>query len=133
MLQLSWYEEGETYDSKFTTMSSSYEECRAECVGLYLSLESEVLAILGHDAQDVQAQEDIIYANWLSMVWTGTAKTLEMYQPATRTWLQAHSQARFVILQVTHITRLRWTYFYRFHRFLTQFFLVYRFAFSRGI
>lgn len=97
---LSWYEEGETYDSKFTTMSSSYEECRAECVGLYLSLESEVLAILGHDAQDVQAQEDIIYANWLSMVWTGTAKTLEMYQPATRTWLQAHSQARFVILQV---------------------------------
>lgn len=41
----------------------------------------------------------MIYANWLSSVLFGV-KSLEMYQPKTKAWMQAHSQAAFVILQV---------------------------------
>ncbi|XP_063222165.1 dipeptidyl peptidase 3 isoform X3 [Bacillus rossius redtenbacheri] len=93
----SYYKEGETYDSKFTTMSSTYEECRAECVGLYLSLVQDVVRIFGIDEVAV---EDVTYVNWLSLVHTAVAKALEHYQPASKLWLQAHSQARFVIMRV---------------------------------
>jgi len=90
------YGQGETYDSKFTTIGSSYEECRAECVGIHLCLEPGVTEIFGHSGQ---VAEDIKYVNWLSMILAGV-KGLEMFSPASQEWKQAHSQARFVIMQV---------------------------------
>uniref|UniRef100_A0A4W6F0T4 Dipeptidyl peptidase 3 n=1 Tax=Lates calcarifer TaxID=8187 RepID=A0A4W6F0T4_LATCA len=92
----SWYRGSETWDSKFSTIASTYEECRAECVGLYLCLNKQVLSIFGHEGQDA---EDVVYVNWLSMVRAGLLG-LEFYTPESKSWRQAHMQARFVILRV---------------------------------
>ncbi|XP_021378701.1 dipeptidyl peptidase 3-like [Mizuhopecten yessoensis] len=91
-----WYEHNETWDSKFTSFASSYEECRAECVGIYLCLSAKVLRIFGHTDD---AADDIIYINWLNMARAGLLG-LEFYSPETGAWRQAHMQARFVILRV---------------------------------
>ncbi|XP_035289426.1 dipeptidyl peptidase 3 isoform X3 [Anguilla anguilla] len=91
-----WYKGSETWDSKFSTIASSYEECRAECVGLYLCLIQEVLSIFGHEGTDA---EEVVYVNWLTMVRAGLLG-LEFYTPKSKSWRQAHMQARFVILRV---------------------------------
>ena len=62
------------------------------CKGIIIFL-CRIFELEGEKAQEVK------YVNWLSMVYAG-AKSLEMYQPETSAWLQAHCQARFVILQV---------------------------------
>lgn len=92
----SWYKPGETWDNKFSTIASTYEECRAECVGLHLSLDLNILNIFGHQGSDA---EDIYYINWLNMVRAGLLG-LEYYSPENRAWKQAHMNARYVILQV---------------------------------
>lgn len=38
----SWYEPGQSWDSVFGALSSTYEECRAECVGIYLAANEKV-------------------------------------------------------------------------------------------
>ncbi|XP_078001286.1 dipeptidyl peptidase 3-like [Glandiceps talaboti] len=92
----SWYNHGETWDAKFPVIGSSYEECRAECVGIYLCLNREILSIFGHENKGA---EDIYYVNWLNMVRAGLL-SLEFYTPETKAWRQAHMQARYVILRV---------------------------------
>ncbi|KAL4238740.1 bifunctional diacylglycerol diphosphate phosphatase/phosphatidate phosphatase [Mactra antiquata] len=92
----SWYKPGETWDSKFSTVASTYEECRAECVGIYLCLSTDALRIFGHEEED---GDDIVYINWLNMVRAGLL-ALEFYSPETGQWRQAHMNARFVILRV---------------------------------
>lgn len=92
----SWYKAGESYPSRFTDIASTFEECRAECVGIYLSTYAELLKIFGFEGQEA---DDVMYINWLNMVRAGLL-ALEFYQPDTDTHGQAHMQARFVILRV---------------------------------
>ncbi|GIY60093.1 dipeptidyl peptidase 3 [Caerostris darwini] len=92
----SWYQDGETYDSVFGPTGSSYEECRAECVALYLADVPEILKIFGYEGDEADV---IIYTLWLAMLLSGI-EGLQMYNPKTQSWLQAHAQARYVILQV---------------------------------
>lgn len=96
-----FYTPGSTWDSTFGKVASSYEECRAECSGIFLCLERQVLQVFGHTAQS-QAPggvDDVVYVNWLLMVRAGLVG-LEFYTPETNSWRQAHMQARYVILRV---------------------------------
>lgn len=90
-----FYPVGTSWDSTFGKIASTYEECRAECSGLFLCLEQEVLDIFGHPTQPdaVGGISDIVYVNWLLMVRAGLTG-LEFYTPQTKGWRQAHMQAR---------------------------------------
>lgn len=93
---VSHYLPNQTYNSVFGRLASTYEECRAELVGLLLSVNSNVLDIFEVDESE---RSDISYVNWLTMVRSGLLG-LQTYNPETKTWGQAHSQARFVILNI---------------------------------
>ena len=92
----SYYKAGETYDSVFGSMGgSSFEECRAELVGMHLSPNPSALAVFGHVGKKAL---DITYINWLHMARAGILGLL-FWSPETGRWGQAHMQARFAILQ----------------------------------
>ena len=48
-------------------MASSYEECRAECTGIFLCLQPAVLSVFGHGGpvDPTTSVHDICYVNWL--------------------------------------------------------------------
>lgn len=94
----SWYKAGETWGSVFKTISSSYEECRAECVAMYLACDKDMLAIFGHTDASPETADDVLYVSYLMMARAGLL-ALEHYDPAANKWGQAHMQARYAILK----------------------------------
>ena len=90
----SWYKNNETWGSKFGKLSSTYEECRAECVGLYLSNFKEMHDIFGH-----KDWKTVRYVNWILMILSGICGLIT-YDEKGKQWLQAHNQARFAIYNV---------------------------------
>lgn len=92
-----YYKLNQTWTSVFSSVSSTYEECRAEAVAMTLVCHPEVLAVFGHTTPE--EQDDVRYVAWLQMARAGLM-ALEFYNPASKKHGQAHMQARFAILQV---------------------------------
>jgi len=96
-----WYKPGQTWGSVFGSLAGSYEECRAELVAMYLSCEFPVLQIFGFGdgSTDIDGEAgNVLYAAYLQMARAGLV-ALEMWDPKSQKWGQAHSQARYSILQ----------------------------------
>ncbi len=96
-----YYKPGQTWGSVFGSIAASYEECRAECVAMALSCEFSILKIFGFGNGEVDMDSeagDILYIAYLSMARAGVA-SLEMWDPKSQKWGQAHSQARFSIVK----------------------------------
>jgi dipeptidyl-peptidase-3 len=92
-----WYNKHDTYSSVFGNMGSAYEECRAECIGLLFSNNKQMINIF-HNNNDSNI-DDLIYVSWLSMIRSGII-SLASYDINNKKWLQAHSNARYVIYQM---------------------------------
>lgn len=97
-----WYKPGETWSSKFRKLSSSFEECRAECVGLLLSNSYEMQKIFGNEGNEA---DHVCLVSWIWMIRAGILG-LSAHSGSSdnsdvdSNWLQAHSRARYVIYQV---------------------------------
>ncbi|CAD5214016.1 unnamed protein product [Bursaphelenchus xylophilus] len=91
-----WYEEGETWSSKFGQVGASYEECRAEAVGYYLCCYDDIMNLFGYEGD---LAETVRYVNWVNEIRAGLMG-LENYDPDQNKWIQAHSRARFVLFRV---------------------------------
>ena len=96
-----YYKPSQTWSSIFGQISSSYEECRAECVAMALCCDFDILRIFGFGDGTVDLASkagDVLYASYLSMARAGVV-ALEYWDPKSRKWGQAHMQARFSILR----------------------------------
>ncbi|KAK6529299.1 hypothetical protein TWF281_008476 [Arthrobotrys megalospora] len=93
-----YYKVGETWGSVFGATAASYEECRAECVAMYLCPDREILEVFGHTDDTEAAAEDVLYISYLQMARAGLL-ALEFWDPKTKKWGQAHMRARYSILQ----------------------------------
>ncbi|KAJ8870973.1 hypothetical protein PR048_027275 [Dryococelus australis] len=92
-----WYEEGETFSTKFGELSMTFEECRAICVAMYLSTFTEVVSLFEISEEQL---EDVIYSNWLWQIYVFAIESLRGYDTQNKQWFDAKAQAGFVILRM---------------------------------
>ncbi|KAG8907167.1 hypothetical protein FRB99_005139 [Tulasnella sp. 403] len=90
----SWYKPGQTPGTVLGAVSSSFEECRAETVALYLVSNIDILNIFGYTNK--KDREDIQFITFLLMARAGL-RALEFWDPKAQKHLQAHMQARLGI------------------------------------
>ena len=89
----SCYEEGDTWNSRFGAISTSYEECRADACGFYLCQLPEVYTLFGFEEKDVS---QLLWVNVMNQMRKGICG-LNLYNPETQKWGQAHTQGAYVL------------------------------------
>ncbi|KAL3434216.1 peptidase family M49-domain-containing protein [Aspergillus tetrazonus] len=99
-----WYKPGQTWTGVFEDISTTVDECRAELVGAYLFDDPEILALFGYTQQGHINQMIVwlVYNLYLQLATDGL-RGLENYDPVTKKWSQAHSQAHYAIFR--HLLR----------------------------
>lgn len=90
----SCYEKGDSYTPMFGDISSSYEECRADLSGLWLSAFPEVYSIFNWNDKN---HTDLLYLNLIHEVRKGILGIQSSYNAEQKKWKQAHTQGAFVI------------------------------------
>ncbi|KAL4949851.1 dipeptidyl peptidase III [Aspergillus filifer] len=98
----SWYRPGQTWTGVFGDLSTTVDECRAELVGAYLIDDVDILGLFGFTEYGDITLDGLVYNLYLQLGTDGI-RGLENYDPATKNWSQAHSQAHYSILR--HLLR----------------------------
>ncbi|KAH8915505.1 aflatoxin-detoxifizyme [Atractiella rhizophila] len=94
-----WYKSGETWSTFGGEISSSFEECRAEAVALFLANDKRIAKIFGLETEE--EVELMQYTTFLGMCRSGL-RALQWYDTKTKKHGQAHMQARCGILKWMH-------------------------------
>ena len=90
------YSLNETWFNKFGPISGAYEECRAECIGMYLLPNKKILECFG--ISDKIEQEKVIFNGYLLMARSGL-NALQYWSPETNQIMQPHMAARFIVFK----------------------------------
>ena len=99
-LVTTYYTEKETWGSKFGSLHSGYEECRADTVALYLmQFDKPYEIFVPHLKDNPTARDEIYFVGWLDIL-MGGIKGLQFYDVENKKWMQAHVLASYVILRV---------------------------------
>ena len=91
----SCYEQGEVWNTKFGSISTSYEECRADTCGYFLCTLPEVYTLFGIEESEVPT---MLWTNVMNQLRKGVLG-LTLYNPETKKWGQAHTNGAWVITQ----------------------------------
>jgi dipeptidyl-peptidase-3 len=93
-----WYKPGQTWRSVFGSLGSSFEECRAECIGIVLSCEFSILKIFGFGNGEVDINGEageVLYTAYLDMARAGVT-SLQAWDPNSRKWGQVRDSSVFI-------------------------------------
>ena len=91
----SCYEEGEDWNGKFGSISTSYEECRADTCGFYLCTFKEVYSLFGFEENEI---DTLLWINVMNQFRKGILG-LQLFNAETKKWGQAHTWGAFVFSQ----------------------------------
>ncbi|CDW76384.1 dipeptidyl-peptidase 3 [Stylonychia lemnae] len=91
----SCYEEGEDWNGKFGSISTSYEECRADTCGFYLCTLPEVYTLFGFEDHEV---DTVLWVNVMNQFRKGILG-LQLFNVETNKWGQAHTWGAYVFSQ----------------------------------